>query len=61
MQKFLLSKHGAHGPPSTLCTEQELLPSTAYCTVEVCRTVREPNCSRTFRKKLEFVKFKHFS
>jgi hypothetical protein len=29
--------------------------------LEVCRTVREPNCSRTFRKKLEFVKFEHFS
>jgi hypothetical protein len=25
------------------------------------RGVREPNCLRTFRKKLEFVKFDHFS
>jgi hypothetical protein len=29
--------------------------------VEVCRTVREPNCLRTFRKKLEFAKFELFS
>jgi hypothetical protein len=29
--------------------------------IEVCQTVREPNCSRTFWKKLEFAKFKLFS
>jgi hypothetical protein len=33
-----------------------LLPQLCKILVDV-----EPNCSRTFRKKLEFVKFEHFS
>jgi hypothetical protein len=32
----------------------------SWCVEEVCRTVREPNCSRTFRKELEFAKFDFF-